>query len=143
MSNNLYLGYVWLVVAGVLVALELTIGSPSFVLLIFGGAAAIGAVSAFLGAPVALQLFTVAVTAVVSYFFLRRMKKFDHLRPTLALDIGAPVTLAEKINANEAKVTYRGTAWIARTDDADIDWNAPLFIKEIRGTTLIVRSVKK
>ena len=143
MTGTPYIGYIWLVAAGILVALELTLGSPSFVLLIFGIAAGAGAVTAFFGGGLILQLLAAVLVSIASYVLMRRMKYFDRLRPELALDVGASVALIEKTGAGEAKVMYRGANWIARTDDADIDWDAPLFIKEVRGTTLIVSSVKQ
>ncbi len=128
----------WLIVAGLLIGLELFIGSPYFVLLILGLASLTASAAAWFGAPVWLQLLVATVTCVGGYLLAVRIKRHEPVGSTLPFDVGARVELVRVDSGNRAEVTYRGSTWQAEADRPNLDWQAPLYVKEVRGATLLV-----
>ncbi|MDD1633365.1 MAG: hypothetical protein LUP91_14315, partial [Methylococcaceae bacterium] len=84
---------VWWILAAVLVGVELTSGT--FYLLVYGVAAAVAGVAAWLGAGIVVQMLTAAVIAVVGTLALRHWKRSTaHPDSTVEdMDIGQPVQI--------------------------------------------------
>ncbi len=108
----------WWVIAGALVAAELTSGTFYLLMLALGAAAA--ALGALLGLPLSSQLLAAAVvggSAVV--VCLRRRSRRAHAlpaqrNPDVNLDIGQRVQVAHWQDDKTTQVHYRGAAWQAR-----------------------------
>jgi membrane protein implicated in regulation of membrane protease activity len=132
----------WIVLAGLLIAGELFIGSPLFVLLILGIAATGASAVAWLGAPIWVQLMVATAVAVAGYLAAARFKKSEPPGATLPFDIGGRVELVNPPAQGLAEVRYRGAVWKAEGDRVDMNWNGPLYVKEVRGTSLIVSAEK-
>ncbi len=132
----------WIVLAGLLIAGELFIGSPMFVLLILGIAATVAGAVAWFGAPVWAQLMVAAAAAVAGYLAAARFKKSEPPGATLPFDIGGRVELVNPPAQGLAEVRYRGAVWKAEADRQDMNWSGPLYVKEVRGTSLIISAEK-
>ncbi len=132
------LGYVWWwIVAAVLVGLELVTGT--FYLLLYGMAAAVAGVAAWLGFGWAVQLLAAAVVAALGTLALKRWKR-DTAHPESTaqdLDIGQAVQV-ESWQDGRGQVRYRGALWDAEAEPAGIDRTRPLHIRAVRGNTLIL-----
>ncbi|MFP5418754.1 MAG: NfeD family protein [Gammaproteobacteria bacterium] len=130
-----YMG--WWILAAVLVGLELTSGT--FYLLVYGLAAAIAGIAAWLGAGLVAQLLVAGVVALLGTLALRHWKRGSAQSDSTAqdLDIGKPVQI-ESWQQQRGLVKYRGAVWDAEAESADVDPGRPLVIRAIRGSTLIV-----
>ncbi len=109
--NNLTM---WMLAAGVLVALELATGT--FYLLMIAIGAVGGAVAAAVGAPLAAQIAAAAVVGVLCVFawHMKRVSgvKIDpEANPDINPDIGAVVQVDAWSDDGTAKVRYRGAEW--------------------------------
>ncbi len=128
--------YLWWIVAAVLVAIELASGT--FYLLLYGVAAAVAGLAAWLGAPVVVQLLVAALIGAGGTWALRRWKRDAGPAASSApLDIGQTVKL-ETWSDGRGQVQYRGAVWDAEAESASVDSARPLFIRAINGNTLIV-----
>jgi membrane protein implicated in regulation of membrane protease activity len=127
----------WWIVAAVLVGVELTSGT--FYLLVYGIAAAVAGVAAWLGAGVVAQLLTAAAIAALGTLALRHWKRStDHPESTVQdMDIGQPVQV-ESWQGDRGQVKYRGALWDAEAQGAGVDSAQPLRIRAVKGNTLIV-----
>lgn len=133
----------WLIAAGVLVALELFSGT--FYLLMIAIGALAGALVAFLRIDLPGQMLAAAVVGVIATVLLRRSRygrrvPTDAARdPNVNMDIGQTVQVTHWDNRT-ARVTYRGALWdVELAPDADAV--AGIFhIREVRGSRLIVGS---
>ena len=128
---------VWWILAAVLVGVELTSGT--FYLLVYGAAAAVAGVAAWLGAGLVVQLLTASVIAVIGTLALRRWKRStEHPEHFVEdMDIGQSV----KIDAwqdGRGQVKYRGALWEAEAESASVDSTRPLVIRAVKGNTLIL-----
>ncbi|BAV33485.1 hypothetical protein SCL_1172 [Sulfuricaulis limicola] len=132
----------WLIVAGALIAAELFIGSPMFVLLILGVAALIASIVAWFSAPMWAQLLVATLACIAGYVVAVRLKKREPVGATIPLDSGGRVELVKVLSNLRAEVNYRGAVWTADSDRPGLDWNGPLYVKEVRGTSLVVTSEK-
>lgn len=141
--NELQAWHAWLAVSGALIAAELFIGSPMFVLLILGAAALVAAAGAWLGAPLWAQFFLGAAVGVSGYLWARRFHRSEPKGVNLPLDVGGRVNLVRMLSKLHAEVDYRGAVWTAESDQPGMDWNEALYVKEIRGNTLIVTTNKQ
>ncbi len=128
---------VWWVVSAVLVGVELTSGT--FYLLVYGVAAAVAGVVAWLGAGLVTQLLTAGVIAVLGTLALRHWKRTtDHPESTVQdMDIGQNV-LVESWQAGRGHVKYRGAVWDAEAESVDVDSTRPLVIRAVKGNTLVL-----
>jgi membrane protein implicated in regulation of membrane protease activity len=128
---------VWWILAAVLVGVELTSGT--FYLLVYGVAAAVAGVAAWLGAGVVAQLLTAAVIAVVGTLALRHWKRSTaHPESTVEdMDIGQPVQI-DSWQDGRGQVKYRGALWDAESESASVDSTRPLIIRAVKGNTLVL-----
>jgi len=108
----------WWVLAGILVAVELAIGT--FYLLMIALGLAAGAVAAHLGLPLSAQVTTAAIVGggATALWHWRRYRN-PRSEPASSnrdvnLDIGAHVLVNEWAADRTTRVTYRGSGWPAR-----------------------------
>ncbi|MBC2729229.1 NfeD family protein [Thiobacillus sp.] len=128
---------VWWILAAVLVGVELASGT--FYLLVYGMAAAVAGVAAWLGAGMVAQLLTAAVIGAVGTLMLRRWKRNTD-RPEFSvqdMDIGKTVQI-ESWQGDRGQVKYRGAVWDAEAEPAGVDSTRPLVIRAIKGNTLVL-----
>ncbi|MBS0329418.1 MAG: NfeD family protein [Proteobacteria bacterium] len=128
---------VWWILAAVLVGVELASGT--FYLLVYGMAAAVAGVAAWLGAGMVAQLLTAAVIGAVGTLMLRRWKRNTD-RPEFSvqdMDIGKSVQI-ESWQGDRGQVKYRGAVWDAEAEPAGVDSTRPLVIRAIKGNTLVL-----
>ena len=127
----------WWILAAVLVGAELASGT--FYLLVYGLAAAVAGVAAWLGAGMVVQLLTAAVIGVAGTLGLRHWKcSTDHPEFNVQdMDIGQTVQV-ESWQDNRGQVKYRGALWDAEAESAGIDRSRPLVIRAIKGNTLVL-----
>lgn len=127
----------WFLLALVLLALEMATGT--FYMLVISIALGVGGVAALLGLSLPLQLTFSAVTGIVGTVILRRAK-FG--RPETAssqgLDIGQPVQPLTWHDDGSLRVFYRGAEWDAELESVDVPRDQGLYIKAMRGSTLIL-----
>lgn len=130
--------YLWWIIAAVLVGVELTTGT--FYLLVYGVAAAVAGLAAWLGASLVVQLLVAALIASAGTYALRRWRR-DHNRDAdsalQGMDIGQSVQL-ETWSNGRGQVKYRGALWEAEAESTQMDVTQPLYIRAIRGSTLIL-----
>ena len=127
----------WWILGAVLVGIELTTGT--FYLLVYGLAAAVAGIAAWLGAGLVVQLLVAGVIALLGTLALRHWKRgTDHTESTAQdLDIGKSVQV-ETWQQNRGQVKYRGAVWDAEAESAEVDPARPLLIKAVRGNTLVL-----
>lgn len=127
----------WWILAAVLVGVELASGT--FYLLVYGSAAAVAGVAAWLGAGMVVQLLTAAVIGVVGTLALRHWKR-STAHPEFNvqdMDIGQTVQV-ESWQGGRGQVKYRGALWDAEAESAGVDSTRPLVIRAIKGNTLVL-----
>ena len=128
----------WWIAAAVLVGIELTSGT--FYLLVYGLAAAVAGLAAWLGAGVVVQLLIAALIAASGTYVLRRWKCSNNDHPDSSMqgmDIGQVVKV-ESWSNGRGQVQYRGAVWDAKAESEDVDSTAPLTIRGVQGNTLVV-----
>jgi membrane protein implicated in regulation of membrane protease activity len=127
----------WWILAAALVGVELTSGT--FYLLVYGVAAAVAGVAAWLGAGMVVQLLTAALIAVLGTLALRHWKRnTDHPESTVQdMDIGKRVQV-ESWQGNRGQVKYRGALWDAEAESSEVDSTRPLTIRAVKGNTLVL-----
>jgi membrane protein implicated in regulation of membrane protease activity len=127
----------WWILAAVLVGVELTSGT--FYLLVYGLAAAVAGVAAWLGAGMVVQLLTAGGIAVLGTLALRHWKR-DSAHSESAvhdMDIGQTVQ-PESWQDGRGQVKYRGALWDAEAESSGVDSTRPLVIRAVRGNTLVL-----
>lgn len=137
---------IWSILTAVLVILELFSGT--FYLLMIAIGLAAGALAAYLGFALELQILMAAIVGVAATVILRRSKfgKFNKTDaahdPNINLDIGQSLMIDvwnESLGGRpSARVMYRGAQW-----DVDLAPHAQpipgnFTIREIRGSRLVV-----
>lgn len=131
----------WFLVALVLLMAEMATGT--FYMLVLSIALAVGGGAAFFNLGVPLQLMFSAAAGIVGIILLRRAKA---ARPAEAssqnFDIGQPVQVIAWHEDGTARVHYRGAEWDAEPESADMPRAATLYIKAMRGSTLILTQHK-
>lgn len=127
----------WWILAAVLVGVELTSGT--FYLLVYGIAAVVAGLAAWLGAGVTAQLLIAAVIAAVGTLALRHWSRSTaHPESTVQdMDIGQPVQV-ESWQDGRGQVKYRGALWNAEAESASTDSAQPLVIRAVKGNTLVL-----
>jgi membrane protein implicated in regulation of membrane protease activity len=127
----------WWILAMVLVGFELTTGT--FYLLVYGVAALAAGLVAWLGASLVVQLIVAALVASAGTLALRHWQRSTaHTeREAQDLDIGRLVQ-AESWTDGRGTVNYRGALWDAEAESPEVDGSRPLYIRAVRGTTLIL-----
>lgn len=129
--------FLWWIIAAVLVGIELTTGT--FYLLVYGVAAAVAGLAAWLGASMVIQLLVAALIAIGGTYALRRWRQSnDHPDSDMqGMDIGQSVKI-ETWNDGRGQVKYRGAVWDAEAESAQVDVTRPLMIRAVKGSTLIL-----
>jgi len=132
----------WWVIAGALVAAELTSGTFYLLMLALGAAA--GAMSAHLGLAPSGQLLAAAVVggSAVLLCHRRRSRRAQALpaqrNPDVNLDIGQRVQVAQWQEDKTTQVHYRGAAWHARFVGHGEASPGPHVIHAIEGSCLLL-----
>ena len=127
----------WFILALALMALEMATGT--FYLLMLGIAVGIGGIAALFGLSLALQLTLSAIAGIVGTVILRRVRRdMISTAPNQSLDIGQPVQSVTWNKVGTARAVYRGAEWDAEPESADMLHTGPLYIKAMRGSTLIL-----
>ena len=136
----------WLVVAGIVVVLELFTGT--FYLLMIAIGLFAGALTAYVGASIEVQLIVAALVGAVATVSLRRSRfglrnKVDASRdPNVNLDIGQSIQVS-KWHSNSsglytARSMYRGANWDVEISSNEAPQPGMFKIVEMRGSQLIV-----
>ncbi len=132
----------WLVAAGVLVALELFSGT--FYLLMIAIGALAGALLAFLRVDLPGQMLAASLVGIVATVLLRRSRfaraggSGNAARdPNVNLDIGQTVQVTHWENG-AARVMYRGALWDVELAPGAASQAGIFTIREVRGSKLIV-----
>ena len=131
----------WFLLALILVGLEMATGT--FYLLIVAIAMAIGGSFALLGIAFSAQLALAALAGIAGIVLLRRWRG-GHISDatTLSLDTGQPVKVLTWRDDGTARVFYRGTEWDAELDSKDGGHDGVFYIKDIRGSVLVLTNRK-
>jgi membrane protein implicated in regulation of membrane protease activity len=113
----------WLIIAAVLGAAELTIGTFDLLLLAVAGLAAAGA--AGLGLGIGLQLLAFAVTAgamitLVRPVARRHLNSHPQLRTGVAALVGREAVVLSPVGREPGRVRIGGEEWTARSYDPDL-----------------------
>jgi membrane protein implicated in regulation of membrane protease activity len=131
----------WFLLALVLLGLEMVTGT--FYLLMLSGAMAVGGFAALLGASVTWQLTLCAAAAVAGAIVLRRRRSVRADGAGASLDVGQPVQVLNWLDNGSARVSYRGAEWDAEPESPDTPRDAALYIKAVRGSTLVLTHRKE
>ena len=149
---------VWFVGAALLVAVELFAGSLYLLMAALGAAGA--GVVALAGGPVWGQFFAAGLIAISGFAWLRMRGQSaigGAQASNLSFDVGQQVEVIERRTDGTLRVAYRGSQWDAQlhaeavagagpvADAAAVNAAAgegPYFIREVRGTRLILGARK-
>lgn len=135
---------VWLLLGLGLIVVELVTGT--FYLLILGLAAGIGALAAWLGAPIWLQAVLVAIAAVAGSVVIKRRKLAHPAKGgNDQMDIGQTVVVESWVSEPQrlARVTYRGASWDAEILGRDaVAPGAVLYVVGTEGSRLQVAAAR-
>lgn len=126
----------WFLVALTLLALEMATGT--FYMLVLSAAMAAGGIAAWLSAGMVSQLMICALVAISGTIILRGWKSRRNNEKDLSPDIGQPVQIVAWLDNGMARVAYRGTEWDAEPESADAPRHGTFYIKEMRGSSLIL-----
>ncbi|BCL74924.1 hypothetical protein JHS3_06600 [Jeongeupia sp. HS-3] len=128
----------WLIAAALLVGLEMFSGT--FYLLAIAVGLLGGALAASLGLSVTVQIAIAAVVSLIAVAGLRRWKRQHQPQQsnTNALDLGHTVTVVQWIDANRARVRYRGSDWDAELVQPAEPDRQSYYIVGQRGNTLLL-----
>jgi membrane protein implicated in regulation of membrane protease activity len=129
--------WIWWIAAAVLVGAELLTGT--FYLLAVGVAAAIGGVTAWLGASLPVQFLVAGACGVVLTIAAHqwRMRRAPAL-PQAPLDVGQAVHVERWNPDGTARVAYRGSHWDAELATPDTPRAETLYIVATHGSTLVL-----
>lgn len=131
----------WYLLGLVLLGLEMATGT--FYLLVVAVGMAVGGSAALFGADLTWQLALCALTIVAGTIILRRWKKTQPRDGGDAgLDIGQPVRVLAWREDGSARVAYRGAEWDAEAESADMPREGALYIKAVRGASLVLTHQK-
>lgn len=141
--------WIWLAVAAVFAVGELS-AAGTFFLLPFAIGAAVAAVLAFAGVPVAIELLVFIIVSLVSLAGFRKLAhRLDRNEPTEGIGskrlIGQPAKVIEPIDGPNDLGTVRvdREEWRAESGDgAAIPLNTQVKIVEVRGTRVVVFPVE-
>ncbi|CAB3747998.1 hypothetical protein LMG29542_00610 [Paraburkholderia humisilvae] len=134
-------GVFWWIGAGVLILLELMIGTFYLLMVALGFIAA--ALVRLAGAPVPAQFAVAALVALVAVAILRRSrfgrrKRVDAAQnPDVNLDIGATLTVPEW-HERRARAQYRGAAWDVELAPGEPEDARVYQVVALRGSCLVV-----
>lgn len=131
----------WLAIMLALAMVE--IATVNLVFLMLAGGALAGAIAAYAGADLALQLVVAIVVAVamlfvVRPFFLRHMQpKSEYLSNVEAL-VGATALTLEEVTPRSGTVRLSGEVWSARSNGPSIRPDIDVRVVRIDGATAVV-----
>jgi len=127
----------WFLLGLVLLGLEMVTGT--FYLLMVSIAMAVGGFAALLGLSIAWQLTLAAVAVIAGTILLRRWKKVrGNVKTDVGLDVGQPVKVLAWQDNGSARVFYRGAEWNAESESAEMPRDGTLYIKAVRGSSLVL-----
>ena len=127
----------WFLLALVLLAFEMATGT--FYMLVLSIAMAAAGLAAFLGATSAWQFMLCALFVMAGTMMLRWWKSTRGYRDeNSSLDIGQPVQILTWLDNGFARVSYRGAEWDAEPESDSMPRQGVLYIKEMRGSSLIL-----
>ena len=130
---------VWIVVAVILAGVEMLTGT--FYLLVMAIASAAAALAAWLGAPLAVQVFLWIVVAIFGAFLVwhwhKKHGKGSRLKEN-NMEIGQVVVWEANKPDGSWQVRYRGAQWQARPLHASVNPKDALVIKEMQGNLLLL-----
>jgi membrane protein implicated in regulation of membrane protease activity len=132
----------WLVVAGVLVLAE--VFTLTFVLGLFGVAAAIAGAGAALDLPVVGQIGLFAGAAAAMWVVIRPLERAHRRQPALATGTaaltGRKALVTDEVTAHHGRVKIGGESWAARalTPDMVLAPGTHVAVAEVEGATLVV-----
>ena len=133
--------WIWWILATLLIGAELVTGT--FYLLAVGIAFAFGGVAAWFGAPLALQLVTAGVLAVIGTMLANRWRRRRGDPPLLpGLDVGQSVRVEAWQPDGTARVVYRGTRWNGVLASEATPRRDTMYIVATRGSTLVLDAVR-
>lgn len=125
----------WFLLALTLLAMEMATGT--FYMLVLAIAMAVGGLAAWLSAGMAWQLILCALVMIAGAMIIK-FRKTSPEDEAVSLDVGQPVQVLEWFDNGFARVSYRGAEWDAEPDTADMSRNGIFYIKELRGSSLIL-----
>lgn len=137
--------WIWLVLAGVLMLIELLTANLLFASLAISALAAAGA--AALGADMVVQGITFGVAAALSLILLRPFAlKYLKVRGTPAATnvdalIGAEAITLTQVTDRSGQVKLTGETWSAKTVSGVIASDQKVQVVSIRGATAIIKEV--
>lgn len=128
----------WFVLGLILLGAELATGT--FYMLVLAAALAAGGLAALMGFVLPLQFVIAAIVGLVGTLVLRRSRAAGQGGPAKdqSLDIGQGVKVLEWRDDGTARVHYRGSEWDAEPESADAPREGPFYIREVRGSKLIL-----
>ena len=133
--------WVWWIAAAVLIGAELLTGT--FYLLAIGIAAALGGVSALLGAGEPVQFAVAGVLGVVLTIIAHRWRLARAPPPPQpSLDVGQPVHVHTWKSEGTARVQYRGADWDAELATPDTPRAETMYIVGTRANVLVLTDRK-
>jgi membrane protein implicated in regulation of membrane protease activity len=131
----------WFLLALGLVMLELVTGT--FYMLVLALALGIGGFAALFGLSEAMQYTLSAIAGVIGILILQYLRRGKaQPAPAQDLDIGQAVQGVSWNKDGSARVMYRGAEWNAEPESADLPHDGPLYIKALRGSTLVLTNRK-
>lgn len=129
--------WIWWIMAGVLVGAELVTGT--FYLLAVGVAFVVGGIAAWLGATLEVQLLIAGVLSLAGTFAAHHWRVRRATPPQdPAFDIGQSVRVQAWNPDGTARVSYRGTLWLAEPASAATPRAETMYIVAMRGSTLVI-----
>lgn len=133
----------WFGTAGVLVVLEMFVGT--FYLLMIAVGLAVGGGAAAAGLQPAVQFLLAATTGIGATWALRnsrfgrRSRPATERNPDINLDIGQTLTIdAWNSDGRTARSDYRGAAWDIELEAGSQALPGKFVIREVRGNRLVV-----
>jgi len=137
MTNYVY----WFLLALILLGVEMATGT--FYLLVVSAAMAIGGGAALLGLDSSAQLALAALAGVLGIVMLRRWRGGRvGDAASQSFDTGQPVRVLTWREDGTVRVFYRGAEWDAEPESADPVREGKFYIKEIRGSILVLTQHK-
>jgi membrane protein implicated in regulation of membrane protease activity len=131
----------WFLLALVLLGLEMATGT--FYLLMLAIAMAVGGLAALFYVSLPWQFALSAVAVIIGTILLRRWKGGHvHAINDANLDAGQVVKVLSWHDDGTARVFYRGAEWDAEPETANMPRDVALYIKAMRGSTIILTERK-
>ena len=138
-------GVAWALIAAVFLIVEMMTGT--FFLAVWGAGAAAGALVAWGGAAMDIQMILAGLvgligTAALLKFRPQLQSPDARANPDVNPDIGQKVRIAEIASDGTLKVDYRGAPWKAQLKGALPETTRDYVIARVEGNTLILEPLK-